>query len=283
MPDVETNALRRAKTLREEINTRTGVADTTVTEGVKRLLRSSGTEVAIQHEASMMLDIYPDPIIAREEFSRMMDYGDKISISEYDQIYYKKYEYFDVAGGFYGLTDLYPNDYDYVEAHLTFSAPLTPGSLYGDESARKCLILVETWNSTVSNQAYNSQWGMEMYGSNLQANVDYFIQSTLKNGLQRLVINNVQKGSYNKTGIPPNDKFTYILTYNLASNRQFHGRFKDITFYLNNTPIRNYIPGAKVISNGSGEYLFPGFYETINNTFLPNSGSSNPTNYGPEI
>src|SRR5574344_3141412 len=83
MPDVETNALRQAKTLREEINSRTGVADTTVTEGVKRLLRSSGNEEVIQHEAAMHLDIYPDPIIAREEFSRMMDYGDDITIGHY--------------------------------------------------------------------------------------------------------------------------------------------------------------------------------------------------------
>lgn len=67
MPDVETNALRRAKTLREEINTRTGVNDTTVTEGVKRLLRSSENEVIIQHEAAMHLDIYPDPIILLEK------------------------------------------------------------------------------------------------------------------------------------------------------------------------------------------------------------------------
>lgn len=98
MPDAETNALRRAKTLREEINSRTGVADTTVTEGVKRLLRNSGTEVAIQHEAAMHLDIYPDPIIAREEFSRMMDYGE-FEVSEVDfRVVFDQFEYAEFTG-----------------------------------------------------------------------------------------------------------------------------------------------------------------------------------------
>lgn len=100
MPDVESNALRRAKTLREEINARTGMADTTVTEGVKRLLRSSGNEVAIQHEASMMLDIYPDPVISKEEFARMMDYGD-VSIGHYrvtEETEYIQLEYLENPG-----------------------------------------------------------------------------------------------------------------------------------------------------------------------------------------
>lgn len=98
MPDAETNALRRAKTLREKINARTGIADTTVTEGVKRLLRNRGTEVAIQHEAAMHFDIYPDPIIAREEFSRMMDYGE-FEVSEVDfRTVFDQFEYAEFTG-----------------------------------------------------------------------------------------------------------------------------------------------------------------------------------------
>ncbi|MBP5596277.1 MAG: hypothetical protein J6Y02_12900 [Pseudobutyrivibrio sp.] len=135
MPDAETNALRRAKTLREEINTRTGVADTTVTEGVKRLLRSSGNEVAIQHEAAMHLDIYPDPIIAREEFSRMMDYGNNITIGHYnvtEATVWKRLEYLENTDRAWINTNYFPNvvtDDGYAEFEIvdTRTAEMWPG------------------------------------------------------------------------------------------------------------------------------------------------------------
>ena len=74
MPD--TNAFARSKTLRQNINRYTGYNDKTVTDGVKRLIRDGGNESYKPLEAAMLLDEFPNPIITRKEFSRLMDYGD---------------------------------------------------------------------------------------------------------------------------------------------------------------------------------------------------------------
>lgn len=78
----DSNAFRRSKTLRENINRHTGYNDLTVTEGVKRLLTNVGTDKLVQNEANTMHDEFPDPMTPENEFGRLFDYGNDFHISE---------------------------------------------------------------------------------------------------------------------------------------------------------------------------------------------------------
>lgn len=92
-------ALIRARALRQEINTKTGIADTTVTDGVKRLLNNSGNELVIPHEAGTLLDAPPEPRIIGQTFEKLVDYGDFV-LQETNKISYltKQLEYLESTG-----------------------------------------------------------------------------------------------------------------------------------------------------------------------------------------
>lgn len=290
MPDAETIALRRAKTLREEINSRTGVADTTVTEGVKRLLRNSGTEVAIQHEAAMHLDIYPDPIIAREEFSRMMDYGD----FEVSEVYseFKQLEYISANGYSFIDTGLLSNDFDEVNIDCELSTVSIGSSLFGGSSSdsaasvnTKTVIFVENNSRFWTNMGFSNQWVGESVKYKPQANVRYNVNTIMRSGLQRMSVDGVEKIRGTYTGTTNSTYHVWFLNLNYAGTsyigtganqqRGFNGKIYSSSWLLNGVQVRNFIPYVKeyyYISDDSLCAEEAGLLDTLNNVFYKSMG-----------
>lgn len=289
MPDAETNALRRAKTLREEINTRTGIADTTVTEGVKRLLRNSGTEVAIRHEAAMHLDIYPDPIIAREEFSRLMDYGE----FEVSEVYseFKQLEYISANGYSFIDTGLLSNDFDEVNIDCELSTVSIGSSFYGgsDDTGSasrntKTVIFVENNNRFFPNIGFNNQW-KENSSFKPQSNVRYNVNSIMKSGLQTLTVNGSEKIRSTYTGTTNSAYHVWFLNLNYrgtsmvgsGTNQQrgFNGKIYSSNWLLNSNLVRNFVPYVNEYRYISDDSLYAeevGLLDTLNNVFYKSMG-----------
>lgn len=290
MPDAETNALRRAKTLREEINSRTGIADTTVTEGVKRLLRSSGNEVAIQHEAAMHLDIYPDPIIAREEFSRMMDYGE----FEVSEVYseFKQLEYISANGYSFIDTGLLSNDFDEVNIDCELSTVSIGSSLFGGSSSNsdasvntKTIIFVENGSRFWTNIGFSNQWVGESIKYKPQANIRYSVNAIMRSGLQTLTVDGNEKIRGTYTGTTNSAYHVWFLNINYAgtsyagsaSNRQrgFNGKIYSSNWLLNSNLVRNFVPYVKEYRYISDDSLYMeevGLLDTLNNVFYKSMG-----------
>ena len=268
MPDVETNALRRAKTLREEINARTGIADTTVTEGVKRLLRSSGTEVAIQHEAAMMLDIYSDPIIAREEFSRMMDYGD----FEVEELYsvFKELEWIEGTGTQYIDTNKLSNINTNVEVSFI---PNSVGSIFGVTPSSR----TQYYGINLTSGKFEIYWGS---GSNYPKLGSYsfgneYLIDFNKNG--KVYINGTEMVTLSTLGNTEVFSSVYpIYLFRLSGGftQYISGKMKHCKIYDSGL-VRDFVPYVKEYHYISDDSLYTeevGLLDMLNNVFYKSMG-----------
>lgn len=269
MPDAETNALRRAKTLREEINARTGIADTTVTEGVKRLLRNRGTEVAIQHEAAMHFDIYPDPIIAREEFSRMMDYGE----FEVEELYsvFKELEWIEGTGTQYIDTNKLSNINTHVEIQFI---PNSRGSIFGvTPSLRTQYYGV----NLTSDNKFEIYWGS---GSNYPKLGSYSTGNTYKidfNKNGKVYVDDMELVTL--SGLGNTEVFStvypiYLFRLSGGFTQYISGKINYCKIYDSGL-VRNFVPYVNEYRYISDDSLFieeVGLLDTLNNVFYKSMG-----------
>lgn len=280
MPDVDSNALRRAKTLREEINARTGIADTTVTEGVKRLLRNSGTEVAIQHEAAMHLDIYPDPIIAREEFSRMMDYGELVvnAWENPDEQWWLDYfgieliEYVETFNkNEYINTDYYFTPRSRIVTDLQFKEANPQCRIFGTQCDNNSYGTYSIYINSNRYWAYGHKDGTGNWiASTVRADANrHIFDYDCKNNYYKIDNGSVLNISPMQGNPTKNSRWTVKYFRPNNNDGSMAVDFADVKVkcwssqvYENDVLVRNYIPAKRKLDN------IMGFYDRLNHNFL---------------
>lgn len=133
----DSNAFRRSKTLRENINRHTGYNDQTVTDGVKRLLTNIGTDKLVQNEANTMHDEFPDPMTPENEFGRLFDYGD-INVLYFDDVLdffgLSAIDHIETTSGLqYIDTDYYFKPNSRIVVDMKFKEPNTQSRVFGSQ------------------------------------------------------------------------------------------------------------------------------------------------------
>lgn len=270
MSDAETIALQRSKTLRENINSRTGYNDETVTRGVQRLLDSSGSEILIPHEANTHLDIYSDPVISKEEFGRMMDYGDAELMEVYSV--YKQIEWIQATGTQYINTNQLSGIN--VNVEICF-VPESTGSIFGvTPSASTQYYGV---NLTSSNQ-FEIYWGTgrnyPKLGSYILGN-EYILDFN-KNG--KVYVNNtelVTLSSLGNTEVFSTVYPIYLFRLSGGFTQYISGKIKYCKI-RDSGLVRDLVPYVKEYYYTSDDSLCSeevGLLDILNNIFYPNAGS----------
>lgn len=275
MPDVETQALIRAKTLREEINARTGVNDATVTEGVKRLLRGGGDESIIQHEASTHLDIFPDPIIAREEFSRMMDYGN-FEVSEVDlRTEFSYFEYAEFIGNSNQVVqfDFTLQSTDKFEIDIDMQNNCGTGVSNASKSGTTCSVLSTKNSGKIGFRDtgfFVNNTGRGKFGKDYNTGIISLYDQTFQGS------RSLSMGGPNYTN--------YIMGCWLENGTEYYylkGKFYNLKIWSNGVLTRDIYPGnINIYWNGSlleGDQR--GLYDIINKKMYPSPNLVYPNSY----
>ena len=296
MPDPDTIALRRSKILREQINSRTGINDLTVTDGVKRLLRSSGNEVVIRHEAAMMLDVYPDPVIIRENPTIVkVPFDDDFSVYKYsitEEDRYIRLAYLENVEKSYINTGYIPNiltDTGEIEFEVMDTATYTkwPG-----------IAMIQTRSdgngANFGTYYYTSGQGIG-YGDNRQNYVGKHYNLTFQSGSSGSssftfdgdnVTGNLYVASINDTFSKPLTLFFRNNNSDSTSYADGYGKVRLFRLKINRngTPFHNYIPKekqhVKIVENlDTGETMefvlssIIGYHDEVDDVFFTNDGS----------
>lgn len=296
MSDVETNALRRAKTLRENINSRTGCNDETVTRGVQRLLDSSTGEVLMPHEAQTHIDIYPDPVISKEEFARMMDYQDEITIGHYnvtEEDRYLRLEYLENTDKAWINTGYIPNvvtDDGYADFEITDTrtAEMWPGICTVQTLANGSDAKFGLWYHTRGQGIGHGDNQQTYVGKRYKLN---FARKTPSNASSFVFDGSNVTGDcfVTTTETPFSKPLALFMRYNNSdgtTNANSFGRIKlrEVLINRNGTLFHHYIPKefqhVRIVENlDTGvidEYILSssiGYHDEVDDVFFTNAGS----------
>ena len=268
MPD--TNAFARSKTLRQNINRYTGYNDKTVTDGVKRLMRDGGNESYKSLEADMLLDEFPNPIITKKEFSRLMDYGDSKLMELYSV--YKQVEWIQATGTQYINTNQLSGIN--VNVEICF-IPESNGSIFGvTPSSRTQYYGI----NLTSDKKFEIYWGT---GSNYPKLGSYilgneYILDFNKNG--KVYVNNTELitlSSLGNTEVFSTVYPIYLFRLSGGFTQYISGKIKYCKI-RDSGLVRHFVPYVKEYYYVSDDSFYSeevGLLDILNNIFYSNVGS----------
>ena len=205
---------------------------------------------------------------------------------------YTELEYITTNHDAYIQTNLTVNDFDRVTARvrlLEYGA--TQDSLFGSakyidnhvEEGKIFRIYQESKSSYTSLMNAQFVWNWDSYTEqvvSLNQMINYDVK--LANGEQYVKIYGTTKASNSYTTTLDNSYPVYVfnefmLNSSLADNQKIpHLDCENITFYLGNTVVANFVPAKRNSDN------VVGMYDTVSNTFYPSSSSANFIG-GPEV